>query len=133
MAEPVTGRCLCGAVTYRTEGPPKWAVMCHCESCRRACSAPLVAWMSFAAGTVKWTGERRFYQSSEIGKRSFCPSCGTQLSFETTRWPGEIHLYAVSRDDPQNYSPDLHCHYAERLKWLNVADTLDKHPGTAET
>ena len=54
------GRCLCGAITYRTDGPPKWTALCHCASCRRACSAPVVAWMGFEAGQVHWSGARRF-------------------------------------------------------------------------
>ena len=132
MAEPVTGRCLCGAVRYRTEGPQAWTALCHCESCRRACSAPIVAWMGFPVETVHWEGERAFYQSSEIATRGFCPKCGTQMSFESTRWPGELHLYGVSRDEPADYAPDLHCHYGERLEWLHMSDDLQKHPGSAE-
>ena len=88
--------------------------------------------MGFASDTVTWIGERTFFQSSAIAKRGFCSNCGTQMSFESTRWPGEIHLYAVSQDDPQDYTPDLHCHYAERREWLHMCDTLDKHAGTAD-
>ncbi len=131
MGEPISGRCLCGAVRYHTDGPPDWTALCHCESCRRACSAPVVAWMGFQAGSVTWVGARSFYRSSPIATRGFCSTCGTQMSFESTRWPGEIHLYAVSSDTPETYTPDLHCHYGERLAWLHISDTLEKHPGTA--
>ncbi|MDJ0821008.1 MAG: GFA family protein [Paracoccaceae bacterium] len=131
MAERVTGRCLCGDIRYEAKGPPLWTALCHCESCRRACSAPVVAWMGFAPEDVAWQGTRTFYQSSDVATRGFCPNCGTQMSFESTRWPGEVHLYAVSRDDPQAYHPDLHCHYAQRLQWLGLSDDLPKHAGTA--
>ena len=46
------------------------------------------------------------------------------MSFESTRWPGEIHLYAISLDNPQKYEPQLHCHFAERVDWLNTVDAL---------
>ena len=133
MAEGVTGRCLCGDVRYETKGQPLWTALCHCESCRRSASAPVVAWMGFADGDVTWTGTRAFFASSDIATRGFCPRCGTQMSFVSTRWPGEVHLYGVSRDDPQAYRPDLHCHYAERLDWLSISDGLPKHAGTAES
>ena len=130
MAE-VTGHCLCGSLRYETDAPPIWSALCHCESCRRACSAPVVAWMGFPEETVRWTGERRFYQSSEHATRSFCPTCGTQMSFASANWPGEMHLYGVSRDDPAAYAPDLHCHYSERLSWLHIEDHLPKWSATA--
>ena len=98
-----SGHCLCGKIQYQVTGDPKWTALCHCESCRRACSAPIVAWMGFDPKDVEWSGERTFYKSSDIATRGFCNTCGTQMSFESTRWPGEIHLYAISLDDPQNY------------------------------
>jgi hypothetical protein len=130
--DKITGRCLCGAVRYETATPPAWTALCHCESCRRAASAPIVAWMGFAVEDVRWQGERAFYKSSKIATRGFCPKCGTQMSFESTRWPGELHLYGTSRDDPENYVPDLHCHHDEALDWLQISDTLRKCPGSAE-
>lgn len=128
----LTGRCLCGAVRYAAPGRPKWTALCHCESCRRSSSAPVVAWMGFAPGDVAWTGARAFYQSSKIAKRGFCPTCGTQMSFESARWPDEIHLYGASLDDPERFSPSLHCHYAERLSWLHLSDDLPRFPSTAD-
>ncbi|MDU8927215.1 GFA family protein [Alisedimentitalea sp. MJ-SS2] len=127
----ISGRCLCGEVRYVARTEPKWTALCHCESCRRSASAPVVAWMGFAPEDVAWSGERKFYRSSEIATRGFCPTCGTQMSFESTRWPGEIHLYGVSRDDPENYVPQLHCHHGEHLEWLNVVDDLPRHERTA--
>lgn len=132
MAEgAITGGCACGTIRYEAAGPPLWTALCHCESCRRACSAPVVAWMGFAAGSVRWRGKRRFRQSSEIGRRGFCPDCGSQLSFEGRCWPGEIHLTAVSRDHPDAFVADLHCHYDERLPCLHLDDALPKYPGSA--
>ena len=127
------GRCLCGAVRYRLTAPPKWTALCHCDSCRRAASSPVVAWMGFRTEDVIWSGDRTVFRSSEIAQRSFCPRCGSPMSFESTAWPGEIHLYAASLDDPQTYTPDLHCHHDEHLHWLKIEDTLPRHPGSADT
>ena len=88
--------------------------------------------MGFAVEDVVWKGERAFYKSSDIASRGFCPSCGTQMSFESTRWNGEIHLHGVSRDDPENYVPQLHCHTAEHLEWLRIEDDLPRYSATAD-
>ncbi len=132
MAKPIRGRCLCGAVRYEAPRDPLWTALCHCESCRRAASAPVVAWMGFGVDSVRWDGDRAFYKSSEIARRGFCPTCGSQMSFESARWPGEIHLYAASLDEPEAYSPQLHCHHDERLMWLHIDDTLPRHAGSAD-
>lgn len=126
-----SGGCLCGALRYRLAVPPKWTALCHCKSCRRSASAPLVAWMGFAPDQVDWTGQRSFYRSSAKAIRGFCPTCGSQISFESTAWPGEVHLYAASLDDPTVYVPQLHCHTAETLPWLHLGDSLPRFPGTA--
>ena len=42
------GGCACGAVRYRAQGPGFRAGFCHCGSCRHACGAPYVGWVSFS-------------------------------------------------------------------------------------
>jgi hypothetical protein len=127
-----TGRCLCGQVRYGLSAPPKWTALCHCDSCRRSASAPVVAWMGFAPEQVIWEGALNSYQSSSHATRRFCPTCGSQMSFESTRWPGEVHLYAVSLDDPEAYLPELHCYTKEQLSWLHMSDDLPCFPGSAD-
>jgi len=41
------GGCLCGAVRYRVEGEPEASDICHCETCRRAASAPTLPFAVF--------------------------------------------------------------------------------------
>ncbi|MGX9357478.1 GFA family protein [Roseobacteraceae bacterium S113] len=132
MGEATTGRCLCGALRYSAPAHPLWTCLCHCESCRRAASAPVVAWMGFDATGVSWTGARAFYASSPHVTRSFCPACGTQMSFESQDWPGELHLYAASLEDPARFQPQMHCHHAEHLGWLEITDDLPRYAQTAE-
>jgi len=126
------GGCLCGAVRYSLSMPPKWTALCHCESCRRAASSPVVAWMGFHPDHVEWVGERKFYQSSDHAVRGFCPVCGSPMSFESTRWPGEVHLYGVSLYNPEAYEPQLHCYTDEQLGWLHTVDDLPKYANGAD-
>jgi hypothetical protein len=44
MTEELTGRCLCGAVRYRSKGLPKRVSHCHCQQCRRASGGVALTW-----------------------------------------------------------------------------------------
>ena len=88
--------------------------------------------MGFEPHQVEWTGVRTMHKSSEIATRGFCGTCGSPMSFESTRWPGEIHLYAASLDDPSSYVPQLHCHHGEHLDWLPIQDDLPRYEEIAQ-
>jgi len=125
------GSCACGALRYETKGSPIWSMHCHCESCRRTTGSPMTSWLGMGRGQVTWIGERSFYKSSPGVTRAFCGACGTPMHYMSTRWPGEVHLYAATLDDPSIYEPTAHVHWAQRTAWLNVQDDLPKHEGAA--
>ena len=124
----LTGRCLCGALSWTAAGPMLWAAICHCEDCRRAASADCVSWFGVARTSVVWTGPRRSYASSAKVTRSFCNGCGAPASFESTVFPEETHLYAATLDDPALYRPSAHLFWSERLPWVRPGDGLPRHP-----
>jgi hypothetical protein len=59
--------------------------------------------------------------------RSFCPRCGTQLTFENDAAAGEIDITTCSLDDPERLPPEDHTHTSSRLKWVKWADGLPEH------
>jgi hypothetical protein len=126
------GHCLCGAVQFRTVGEPRWVAHCHCESCRRTTSSPLTTYAGFEASQVSWGGTpRATFISSPGVQRSFCPRCGTPVSFTGERWPDEVHLFVASFEDPASFTPRVHVHAGEQLPWLWLADGLPRYHTTA--
>ena len=100
------GRCLCGAVRFVARGEPIWVAHCHCESRRRATSAAFATYAGYAAAAIEWSGgARAIHRSSPGVQRGFCPRCGSPLSFESARWPGEVHLLQPSFADPESLTP----------------------------
>lgn len=125
MIPPFTGHCLCKAVTYRCEAEPIWQGHCHCASCRRATASPFTSFFGMRDGSWRWTGLRpTAFNSSPGVLRSFCPVCGTPMSYQSTRWPGETHFYAATLDDPWTYRPTGHSNYSERMPWIHLSDGL---------
>lgn len=78
----------------------------------------------------RWTGaEPAVYESSPGVRRYFCARCGSPMAFEGDRWPDEIHLFACSLTDPENFVPQAHVNFAEHLPWFDTADDLKRLPG----
>jgi hypothetical protein len=127
MTPPFTGRCLCGATTYRCTATHLWQSHCHCESCRRATASPFTSFFGIANGAWVWTGATpASYQSSPGTHRDFCPTCGTQMTYRSTRYPSETHFYAATLDDPTAYAPENHVHTNEQLPWIHLSDGLPR-------
>lgn len=113
------GHCLCGQVRFVARGEPVWVAHCHCESCRRATSAAFATYAGYRAAAVEWTdGPRAIHRSSPGVQRGFCPRCGSPMSFESVRWPDEIHLLLPSFEDPESLTPTRHVHADARIGWV---------------
>jgi hypothetical protein len=129
----LTGGCLCGRIRFEAEeAHVLWAGHCHCESCRRNCSAPFTTYLGVADGDWRWTGAApTLYRSSPGVERRFCPNCGTPMAFAAAHCPGEMHFYAASPDDPSKIRPEHHAFWREKLPWIHLSDDLPKHSGDA--
>jgi len=129
MTQETTGHCLCGSIRFAFTGSPLWQAHCHCESCRRNCSAPFTSFLGVGNGAWRWTGAApASYSHTPGAERLFCPACGSPMAFRGDRWPGEIHFYAASLSDPTAFAPQIHVNWAEHLPWVKLADGLPTKP-----
>ena len=128
---PKQGHCLCGKTRFEYEGEVTWACYCHCDDCRRNCAAPVVAWLGVPAKNFRWTGQLpKTLQSSRSVYRHFCETCGTPMGFEADHYPGGMHFYVPTLDDPTDFRPTFHVNYQSRLPWLEMNHDLPKYEGT---
>lgn len=95
MAE-MTGRCLCGAVTFTAEKVETDFETCHCGMCRRWAGSPM-----FAANVdgIRFEGGEhlRVYDSSEWAARGFCSKCGSSLFYYLK--PADRYVMSVGAFD----------------------------------
>ncbi|MGI9237058.1 MAG: GFA family protein [Woeseiaceae bacterium] len=110
---------------YEVRGPETFACFCHCESCQRAAGAPLVAWATYARDDFRITrGDMNWHRSSPSVTRGVCSNCGTSLSYENERRPGEIDLTVNSLDDPGVPTLLAHIWTEDAQPWLRIEDDL---------
>ena len=121
-----TGGCLCGAVRY--EGATPYNVThCHCLDCRRAGGAPFVTWASFGLDDFRFIqgSPKEVHWAGRI--RSFCPECGTQVTFRSSAETQEVDVTVCSMDNPEFLTPQDHTWVEDRLPWIHLADGLPEH------
>jgi hypothetical protein len=125
----LNGRCFCGFVRYVADGAPFFETNCHCSTCRRTSGAPFVAWFSIPAGgfTIV-SGEPARFASSEHGERTFCPRCGTPITFRSSHFPDQIDITTCSLEDPERVPPKDHTYVSSKLAWVKLADGLPAYP-----
>jgi len=123
-----TGGCLCGAVRFAMQTKPLWVIHCHCHSCRHNTGSAVATFIGCHIEDVHWTGEERAYFESSPGvKRGFCGTCGTPLSYEGDRAPGETHLYISTMDEPDRFPPAAHVFYGEKIAWFDTNDDAPRY------
>ena len=130
MPESVhTGRCLCGAVRYRS-GPLLYPpTLCHCESCRRAAGAHAVAWATVRLDGFAYTAaEPVAFVSSPGVLREFCGTCGTPLTYRRAERAGEVDVGVATLDRPHAISPADHIWMEDALPWDRPGDGLPQYP-----
>ncbi len=127
MTSALTGGCLCGAVRYRAERPPKYVNYCHCTMCQRASGSAFGMFGVVKAEELEFTkGKPKVYRSSDIAERGFCGDCGGTLFFRYIRRPERIGFAIGSLDAPGETPPNNHNGLESMMPWLDIRDDLPR-------
>ena len=135
--ETLTGRCLCGAVSFEVEGPLGRAGYCHCTRCQRRTGTAASAQVRVEPGTVRviggadlvraWTPEGGF-------AKEFCGECGAHL---WSRDPGSGEVFSVRMgafDADPGVRPSFRQFVDNAASWEPIPDDgLERFGGSAWT
>lgn len=127
MAPELSGRCLCGAVTFRGTCPDDVLRACHCGQCRRWSGH---VWAAVGARDLSIEGPVRWFASSEAAERGFCPDCGSAL-FWRARGAVETDVAAGALDQPTGLRMQGHIFVADKGEYYDIADGLPQWPQEA--
>ena len=126
------GRCRCRAVRYVLHGPLLFCGHCHCESCRRSHSAPVVTWTAVLTERfelVAGADELTAYQGSSHATRRFCQRCGSPMTYTSMAWPGKVYVPVASLEEPPATGPQYHVNAEEAVPWCRIDDGLPRCDG----
>ncbi|WP_027800766.1 GFA family protein [Paraburkholderia dilworthii] len=112
-----TGGCACGAVRFRVSAQPRRVSLCHCMTCRRVHGSAFGAYAMFSRDTVEFSGPIHVWQSSQDGRRYFCPTCGS-VAFMEYLGSDELDIPIGAFDSVGVYEPTYELWCRHREPWL---------------
>jgi len=121
----IEGGCFCGAIRYELRGKCSNSMVCHCRSCRRAAGSPVVAWVTFRTSALRFTrGSPAEFRSSPPVVRTFCPACGTPLTYRHDDYADTIDITTCSLNEPERFPPTHHSWLSHDVPWVKFGDGL---------
>lgn len=131
--QPLTGRCLCGAVTYEVHGEPSHVQLCHCTDCRRHGGGPAALLVVVDRESLDLAGETRWFatfgdRTGRELRRHFCPACGTGLLNDPPGGP-KVGLRGGALDDPAPWVPQREIWCDSALPWMPEVPGIQRLSG----
>ena len=118
----ISGKCLCGDVSFTVDGPLGRAAACHCGQCRKQ-SGHYWASSSAALSDVTINGPVSWYEASKMAKRGFCPKCGSFL-FWKAHDEDDLSFSLGALDEPTGLNLACHIFVADKGDYYEIADEL---------
>jgi hypothetical protein len=120
---PITGRCLCGAVTYSVDAEPVVQAVCHCADCQRQVGGPFSVIIGVPRGSLTVAGDTIATFATvgedhgEETERSFCTACGAPVFSVSGAMPEMAFLKAGSLDDASWLAPSVEVWTGSAQPW----------------
>jgi hypothetical protein len=122
-----TGHCFCGAVAAEMRGEPFWICYDHDDDCRRAVGGPLTVWVAYRPSGFRWSkGNPKTYSGTKGVNRTFCPECGSSISYADEGLADELFVTIGFFDNPERFVPQAHAYWKMKVPWISIADDLPK-------
>lgn len=123
----VTGRCLCGAVSYELTGDVIATAVCHCDHCQRqsggAFSVNLVAHESqlSVTGVLSTYGDTGDDGVDTVYvRRHFCGACGSPIVSDLVETGGIIAVKAGTLDEKSGIRPTVEAWCESKQPWVDL-------------
>jgi len=133
MTQPITGRCLCGAVEFRLSEAPLALRACWCRDCQYLSSGNASMNAIFRSAACEIIGKVGEYvttaDSGNIMRRRFCPKCGTPLFSHASDRPDLMVVRIGALDDREVGGPAFYIWTGSAPSWGHVDPRLPNCAG----
>jgi hypothetical protein len=121
----MSGRCLCGKLTYSADSEPALVCVCHCKDCQRQAGTAFATLVIIPNDTFKLSGENKTYTqpggSGQPMTRFFCPDCGTSVAMDAAVVPDMVLITAGTLDDTSFVQPTRNIFCDSAQSWVPIS------------
>ncbi len=134
----LTGKCLCGAISYEICGELGPIYNCHCSKCRRWHGSAFRTRASVKSKQFRWVagaGNLSKYPSSANTTKWFCSVCGSNLISTYADRPEVIGVPLGGLEQDPGKRPEAHMFVASKSPWHEITDDLpqfEEWPGSED-
>lgn len=122
----MTGKCLCGAISYELNSDPLMCVACHCKNCQRQAGSALSVIIGVTVDSIAIQGEVKTYDdtgdSGAAVYRQFCPDCGSPVFTRLEGQKNMMFVKAGTLDDTSSLKPSFHCYTKSAQDWVEMGE-----------
>ena len=127
----ISGRCLCGSITYSSDAEPILTVLCHCPHCQRQSGSSFSVNLAVPRASLKIESQtlRTFDDIGESGmpvQRLFCGNCGSPVASYSDATPDLAFIKSGTLDDTSWLSPTAEAWCETAQPWLPVDRTRSR-------
>lgn len=118
--------CLCGDVTWETDGPFELMHHCHCGRCRKAHGVGFATLVAVPADRFQMRGAERAvaWESSPGLRRSFCGRCGSVVPGHAN--DGRVFVPCGNFDGDPGAPILAHIFAASKAPWYEIPDEVPR-------
>jgi hypothetical protein len=123
--EPITGRCMCGAVAFAVRSPLLGALYCHCTRCQRRSGTAYSMTAVAEPGSFAVTAGEHLLRSWDPGDgwvKWFCADCGSHTHTSHPENPELVAIRLGCVDEDPGVRPSAHQFVAYAMPWHPLPD-----------
>ena len=123
VPDTLTGRCMCGAVSYTITERPMVDGLCHCDRCRPQSGSDFSTIIFIHRSAMTVAGETAVFD--DIGTsglrvlRRYCPRCSSPLTTEPDLTPDLMMVKAGTLDSNEWFRPVWELFVGRRRPWVS--------------
>ncbi len=128
---PISGTCLCGAITVLVTSIAGPLMFCHCRECRKSAGAPFIAVLPVPVSAFQLDdGGQRLaaYRVTPHKARYFCSTCGSPV-YSQRDGADTVRVRAGLLNLSADIALGAHIYCADAAAWDEIHDALPRHAG----
>lgn len=128
----ISGKCLCGDVSFDGDAEIKLMANCHCSDCRAATGAAYSTLVFVDPDEIAVSGAPKvFKHKADSGadmEKHFCANCGSQVFGTNSNRPGMVSIRAGVIDQTDVVKPAVNVFMDSRIPSTPIDESLKAFP-----